>query len=113
MKVIEGLQRAIQALNMKPNFRLNDGGKSYDLLSELDKVKARQAATRYEARIVENEEGSYYVLLNEQGEAVEGEDFETVKAEAIATLDERGYLPEPRLVIAEVLTTYIKVSETA
>ena len=37
-KLLEGLKRAIRALNMKPNFKLTEGGESYDLLAELDKL---------------------------------------------------------------------------
>jgi hypothetical protein len=116
MTVIDGLKRAIAALNMKPNFRLSDGTKSYDLLEQLDKItRDRQAATRYEARIVDAT-GGYYILNNEEGEPIEGQDFDAVKDEALAMLEET----HPRtimhitngklnLVIAEVLTTYIKV----
>lgn len=71
-------------------------------------------ATRYEARIIENEEtGSYYILSNEEGEAIEGDDAKTVYNEAIETLDERGFLPEPRLRIAKITVEYVTVSETA
>jgi hypothetical protein len=35
-KLLEGLKRAIAALNMKTNFQTNEGIRSYTLLAELD-----------------------------------------------------------------------------
>ncbi len=105
LKVLEGLQRAIRALNMKPNFRLTEGIKSYELLSELDKVMRRESATRYEARIVEPD-GSWFACPNAE-DAITGDDYNDVLTRAKDALSE-AEATNLNLVIAEVTTTYIK-----
>lgn len=109
--LLASLERAISALNMVPSFKTPEGIRSYKLLSELDAVvktaKAEKTATRYEARIVEGDD-SFYVLLNEEGEAVEGTDFDAVKTEAVETVTERGF-PTTGLVIAKIEVSYSPV----
>ncbi len=82
MELLNGLKRAIAALNTRPNFKTSDGVPSYTLLAELDGIVK---AAEEKAKLIVIRDSDEYVNLITTPPA--GMDFEVAKGKVSDAID--------------------------